>query len=156
MKQKVIAIVGPTAVGKTALSIELAKHLNGEIISGDSMQIYRNMDIGTAKIKKEETDGIKHHLIDIKNPDQAYSVADFQENVRACIDEIGSKNKVPILVGGSGLYVQAALYDFRFATVKRNEQQTEAIEKEIDEKGISYVYDRLKSIEPTQAEKINL
>src|SRR5699024_10199225 len=109
MKKKVIAIVGPTAVGKTALSIELAQQLDGEVISGDSMQVYRGMDIGTAKIKHRDMQSIPHHLIDVINPDEPYTVADFQSDVRACIDDIHMRGKVPIIVGGSGLYIESAL-----------------------------------------------
>ena len=121
----VLCIVGPTAVGKTKMSIELAKQLNGEIISGDSMQIYRGMDIGTAKATMDERQGIQHHLIDEKNPDEPYSVAAFQQTVRAKIEEIKSRGKLPIIVGGTGLYIKSVLYDYEFAG--------ESESKEIDE-----------------------
>lgn len=121
----VLCIVGPTAVGKTKMSIELAKQLNGEIISGDSMQIYRGMDIGTAKATMDERQGIPHHLIDEKNPDEPYSVAAFQQTVRAKIEEIKSRGKLPIIVGGTGLYIKSVLYDYEFAG--------ESESKEIDE-----------------------
>lgn len=121
----VLCIVGPTAVGKTKMSIELAKALNGEIISGDSMQIYRGMDIGTAKATLEERQGIVHHLIDEKNPDEPYSVAAFQQTVRAKIEEIKSRGKLPIIVGGTGLYIKSVLYDYEFAG--------ESESKEVDE-----------------------
>ena len=110
----VIVIVGPTGVGKTKLSIELAKKLNGEIINADSTQIYKSLDIATAKIKPNEMEGIKHHLIDIKNIDEDYTVYDFQRDCRLKIDEITKKNKTPIIVGGTGLYIKAALYDYKF------------------------------------------
>ncbi|MFL6555137.1 MAG: tRNA (adenosine(37)-N6)-dimethylallyltransferase, partial [Bacillus sp. (in: firmicutes)] len=110
-KQKLLVIIGPTAVGKTKLSIELAKRYNGEIISGDSMQIYRGMDIGTAKIKKDEMEGIPHHLIDIKEPFENFSVAEFQHLVRAKIDGIAKKGHLPIIAGGTGLYIQSVIYD---------------------------------------------
>ena len=109
---KVLVIAGPTAVGKTAFSIQCAKRFNGEIISGDSMQVYRTLNIGTAKIKEEEMDGIKHHLIDVCDPDESYSVADFQKEGRQAIQEIIAKGKLPVIVGGTGLYLQALLYDF--------------------------------------------
>lgn len=121
----VLCIVGPTAVGKTKMSIELAKQLNGEIISGDSMQIYRGMDIGTAKSTMDERQGIPHHLIDEKNPDEPYSVAAFQQTVRAKMEEIKSRGKLPIIVGGTGLYIKSVLYDYEFAG--------ESESKEIDE-----------------------
>lgn len=117
--KKVIVIVGPTAVGKTKLSVELALSLNGEIISGDSMQIYKGMDIGTAKVTKEETKGIQHHLIDIKEFNESYSVKEFQHMVRSKIDEITSIGKIPIIVGGTGLYIKAVLYDYEFSDVKK-------------------------------------
>ena len=110
----VVAIIGPTASGKTALSIKLAKEIDGEIINGDSMQIYKQMDIGTAKITEQEMDGVPHHLLSIKEPTESFSVAEYQQLVRAKIAEIQSHGKMPILVGGTGLYVQAVLYDFQF------------------------------------------
>ena len=121
----VLCIVGPTAVGKTKMSIELAKQLNGEIICGDSMQIYRGMDIGTAKATMDERQGIPHHLIDEKNPDEPYSVAAFQQTVRAKMEEIKSRGKLPIIVGGTGFYFKSVLYDYEFAG--------ESESKEIDE-----------------------
>ncbi|MEN2464490.1 tRNA (adenosine(37)-N6)-dimethylallyltransferase MiaA [Ornithinibacillus sp. FSL M8-0202] len=155
MKQKVIAIVGPTAVGKTNLSIEVAKKFNGEIISGDSMQVYRGMDIGTAKIKKEEMQGIPHHMIDIKDPHESFSVADFQYYVQKYIKEISDRNHIPIIVGGSGLYIQSVLYDYHFSKEKRDDALTKSLEAEMNQYGIEPLYDRLKQVDPTQAEKIH-
>ena len=122
----VLCIVGPTAVGKTKMSIELAKQLNGEIISGDSMQIYRGMDIGTAKATMDERQGIPHHLIDEKNPDEPYSVAAFQQTVRAKMEEIKSRGKLPIIVGGTGLYIKSVLYDYEFAGESESKDIDEA------------------------------
>ena len=122
----VLCIVGPTAVGKTKMSIELAKQLNGEIISGDSMQIYRGMDIGTAKATMDERQGIPHHLIDEKNPDERYSVAAFQQTVRAKMEEIKSRGKLPIIVGGTGLYIKSVLYDYEFAGESESKEVDEA------------------------------
>ena len=113
---ELVCIVGPTAVGKTKLSIALAKALNGEIISGDSMQIYRGMDIGTAKVTIAEREGIVHHLIDEKDPTEEYSVALFQKTVRQTIEEIKSRGKCPIIVGGTGLYIKSVIYDYEFTT----------------------------------------
>ncbi|MUK90725.1 tRNA (adenosine(37)-N6)-dimethylallyltransferase MiaA [Ornithinibacillus sp. L9] len=155
MKNKVVAIVGPTAVGKTKLSLEVAKQFDGEIISGDSMQVYKGMDIGTAKIKKQEMQGIPHHLIDIRNPDESFSVADFKECVQTYIDEISNNNKLPIIVGGSGLYIQATLFDYNFATKKRDETITKRLEEELKRNGNEALYHRLKKIDPIQAEKIH-
>ena len=110
----VIVIVGPTGVGKTKLSIELAKKLDGEIINADSTQVYRGMDIGTAKVTKEEAEGIKHHLLDIRNMDEDYTVYDYQKDSRNCIEDITSRGKTPIMVGGTGLYIKASLYNYEF------------------------------------------
>ncbi|HEY4601637.1 MAG TPA: tRNA (adenosine(37)-N6)-dimethylallyltransferase MiaA [Cerasibacillus sp.] len=155
MKPKVVVIVGPTAVGKTKLSIEIAKKFNGEIISGDSMQVYRGMDIGTAKISREEMAGIPHYMLDIKDPDEAFSVADFKEHVQSYIAHIDSKSKLPILVGGSGLYIQAILYDYQFTNHKRDEAYTTKLEERIKLEGIAPVYEQLKRIDPEQAKKIH-
>lgn len=155
MKETVIAIVGPTAVGKTKLSIEIAKRFNGEIISGDSMQIYKGMDIGTAKIKEDEKQGIPHYMIDIKNPDESFTVVDFQSYVQQYISEITQRKKIPILVGGSGLYIQAALFNYNFARSKRSQKITKQLEKEIEHYGIEPLYQRLIKIDPKQADKIH-
>lgn len=118
MMNKVIVVIGPTSVGKTKMGVELAKVLNGEIISGDSMQIYKKMNIGTAKVTKDEMEGIIHHCVDILEPTDHYSVKDFQDTVRKKIEEIGSKGKTPIIVGGTGLYIKAALYDYEFSETR--------------------------------------
>ena len=112
--EKVIVVIGPTSVGKTKMGVALAKKFNGEVISGDSMQIYKQMDIGTAKVTEEEKEGIIHHCVDILNPDETYSVHDFQQTVRKKITEITQRGHVPIIVGGTGLYIKAALYDYQF------------------------------------------
>lgn len=114
MNTKVLVVIGPTAVGKTKLSIALAKQMNAEIISGDSMQIYRHLDIGTAKVTEKEKEGVIHHLIDCRNFDENYSVSDFQSDVRQLIDEIAARHHLPMIVGGTGLYIRAALYDYHF------------------------------------------
>ncbi|SER08603.1 tRNA dimethylallyltransferase [Gracilibacillus ureilyticus] len=155
MRKKIIVIVGPTAVGKTALSIEAAKKFDGEVISGDSMQVYRHLNIGTAKVTKEEMKGIPHHLIDILHPGDNFSVADFQHRVRECIDDIYSRNKTVIIAGGTGLYIQSVLYDYNFSDQARSMDYQEEIEKEIKEKGIESAYNRLKTVDPDQAAKIH-
>lgn len=119
---RVIVITGPTAVGKTALSIELAKRLNGEIINADAMQVYKGLNIGTAKITEEEKENIPHHLFDIKEVEEEYSIYNYQKDCRKVIDNILSRNKTPILVGGTGLYIKAALYDYKLSEEK--EQNT--------------------------------
>lgn len=155
MKKTVIAIVGPTAVGKTKLSIEIAKRFNGHIISGDSMQIYRGMDIGTAKITKEEMQGIPHYMIDLKEPNESFSVVDFQQYVQKYIRNITAHQKLPIIVGGSGLYIQATLYNYNFSEHRRDHTLTKKLEQEVAEKGIAPLYQRLQEIDPEQAKKIH-
>lgn len=144
----VVAIVGPTASGKTALSLELAKRLNGEIINGDSMQIYRDMTIGTAKILPEEMAGIPHHLLDIKEPNESFSVAEYQLLVREKITEIRSRGKLPIIVGGTGLYVQAVLFDYRFSEEPVDQQLRDELNKELEQTGPEQLYDKLLKLDP--------
>lgn len=117
-KEKVIVIIGPTGVGKTALSIELAKQYDAEIISGDSIQVYRKLDIGSAKIKEEEKQGIIHHLIDVHDYQEEYNVREFQQRCRELITDIHHRGKMPIICGGTGLYIKAALYDYVFCRRK--------------------------------------
>ena len=154
-REKVLVLIGPTAVGKTKLSIEIAKAFNCEIISGDSMQIYRGMDIGTAKIKKEEMDGIPHHLIDIKEPHENFSVAEFQELVRRKITEIHARGKIPFIVGGTGLYIQAVLYDYEFPDDSYDPELRQKLMDEVDEKGIEHFYQKLMAVDPVKAKKIH-
>ena len=116
----VIVILGPTAVGKTKLSVELAKRINGEIINADSTQVYKDLDIATAKVTEEEKEGIPHHLFDIKNINDDYTVFDYQNDCRKVINDILSRGKIPILVGGTGLYIKSALYDYQFINDKNN------------------------------------
>lgn len=144
----VVAIVGPTASGKTALSIELAKAMNGEIINGDSMQIYRDMSIGTAKVKQEEMDGVRHHLLDIKDPEEPFSVAEYQQLVRNKIEEIKEAGKLPIIVGGTGLYVQAVLFDYRFSESQVDEELRNSLYAELEQHGPEHMHDKLKSLDP--------
>ncbi|OMC82815.1 tRNA (adenosine(37)-N6)-dimethylallyltransferase MiaA [Viridibacillus sp. FSL H8-0123] len=152
---EVIAIVGPTASGKTALSIELAKRLNGEIINGDSMQIYKELNIGTAKITETEMEGIPHHLLSIKEPSESFSVAEYQQLVRERIDFIRAKGKFPIIVGGTGLYIQAVLFDYRFTDEKVDEAAREAYYKELSEIGPEEMHAKLVALDPKTAETIH-
>jgi len=154
-KQKLVVLIGPTAVGKTKTSIELAKAFNGEIISGDSMQIYRRMDIGTAKITPEEMEGIPHHLIDIKNPDEPFSAAEFQELAREEIDKIAKRGKLPMIVGGTGLYIQSVLYDYHFTEAASDSSFREKMEKLAEQNSNQYLHDQLKEIDPQSAERIH-
>ena len=151
-KPFVIAIVGPTAVGKTALSIELAKACNGEIINGDSMQVYQGLSIGTAKITEEEMEGVPHHLIDIKTPTENFSVAEYQKLVRNKIEEIAARGQVPIIVGGTGLYIQSVLFDFRFSDEKKEDS---GLLKELEKLASEELYERLKRVDPGAAEEIH-
>ncbi|MBA2870940.1 tRNA dimethylallyltransferase [Anoxybacillus calidus] len=155
MGEKLVVIIGPTAVGKTKLSIELAKRLNGEIISGDSMQVYKGMDIGTAKIKPEEMEGIPHHLIDIKEPTESFSVAEFQQMVRPLISEITKRNKLPIIVGGTGLYIQSVIYDYQFSDAPSDDDYRRKLEKFAQERGVVALHEKLKEIDPHSAERIH-
>lgn len=155
MKDKVVVIVGPTAVGKTELSLQLAKDLNGEIISGDSMQVYQGLDIGTAKATKEEQKLVPHHLIDIIDVTEDFTVSEFQTEARLLIKDITARGKVPIIVGGSGLYIQSVLYDYQFPAEARDEAVTKRLEKEVESAGIDGLYNTLTEIDPEQAKKIH-
>lgn len=147
---KVIVIVGPTGVGKTKMGVELAKKLNGEIISGDSVQVYKRMDIGSAKVRENEKEGIEHYLIDIKDIEDDYSVYDFQKEVREKIKLILEKGKIPILVGGTGLYLKAALYDYEF----KSEDNVEF--NEYEDLTNQEVYDMLEKLDPIEAKKLHV
>ncbi|MEB7452365.1 tRNA (adenosine(37)-N6)-dimethylallyltransferase MiaA [Lysinibacillus sphaericus] len=152
---EVVAIVGPTASGKTALSIELAKKYNGEIINGDSMQVYKGLDIGTAKITEEEMEGVPHHLLSFLEPTASFSVADYQKLVREKIADIQARHKLPIIVGGSGLYVQAVLFDFQFTDEKVDEAARQAYYDELAKLGPEAMHDKLKQLDPQTAEAIH-
>ena len=154
-KIEVVAIVGPTASGKTALSIKMAKAFNGEIINGDSMQIYKDLDIGTAKITEQEMEGVPHHLLSIKEPTEGFSVADYQQLVRSKIKEIQSRGKLPIIVGGSGLYVQAVLYDFQFTKEEVDEEARKAYYDELATIGPAAMHAKLVELDPETAKTIH-
>ncbi len=155
-KPKVIVICGPTASGKTALSIELAKKINGEIISSDSMQIYKYMDIGTAKTTQEEMQGIKHYLLDFVEPSQRYSVAEFKKDAEKAIEEILQKGKTPIIVGGTGLYVDSLIYGIEYQTIEFDEQYRKQLEERVEKEGLETLYNEAKKIDPQAIEKISL
>ncbi|HEO8418417.1 tRNA (adenosine(37)-N6)-dimethylallyltransferase MiaA [Niallia sp. FSL W8-0635] len=155
LKEKVVVLIGPTAVGKTNLSIELAKKFDGEIISGDSMQIYKGMDIATAKISKEEMQGVPHHLIDILEPDESFSVAQFQELVRKKITEITSRGKVPFIVGGTGLYIQAVLYDYQFQETATDTAFRTKLEEMAQAEGTLTIHDMLNKVDSEAAAAIH-
>lgn len=155
LKQKLLVIIGPTAVGKTKLSVAMAKRFNGEIISGDSMQIYRGMDIGTAKIRKDEMEGIPHHLIDIKEPNESFSVAEFQQLVREEIAGIAGRGKLPIIAGGTGLYIQSVIYDYRFSDVSGDEKLRQELEQRAKEIGHEALHQELRKVDPISAATIH-
>lgn len=154
-KPKVIVICGPTASGKTALSIELAKKINGEIISSDSMQIYKYMDIGTAKPSKEEMQGIKHHLLDFVEPNQRYSVAEFKKDAESAIEEILAKGKTPIIVGGTGLYVDSLIYGIEYQDIELDEKYRQELEDRASKEGLEKLYEEAQKIDPQAMEKIS-
>lgn len=155
MKRPLIILTGPTAVGKTALSIELAKALGGEIISADSMQVYRHMDIGSAKVTEEEMQGVPHHLIDVMDPEEEFNVTRFQAMAKEAMDGIYARGHVPIIAGGTGFYIQALIYDIDF---KENEDSSD-IRKELErlgeEHGNEYLHEMLQTIDPESAEAIH-
>ncbi|WP_283234583.1 tRNA (adenosine(37)-N6)-dimethylallyltransferase MiaA [Alteribacter keqinensis] len=154
-KKEIVVLAGPTAVGKTAASISLAKAFNGEIISGDSMQIYKGMDIGTAKITEEEKQGIKHHLLDFKDPRDSFSVQEFQECATCLIDHIHSQGKIPFLVGGTGLYVSSVIYGYEFSDVKEDAGFRERMEAFARKHGAEALHEKLKDADPKSYEAIH-
>lgn len=156
MEQKpLIILTGPTAVGKTEASILLAKQCGGEIISADSMQVYRQMDIGTAKITPAQMDGVPHHLVDVREPDEDFNVFLFQKKAKQCIGEIHTRGKIPILVGGTGFYIQAVLYDIAFQEEEEDGACRKELQREAAEKGAGVLHERLSRIDPESAASIH-
>ena len=147
--EKVLVIVGPTASGKTSAGIKCAKKFNGEVISGDSIQIYKRLDIGSAKITEVEKENVVHHLIDIKEPDDSYSVMEFQKIGRELIKSITNRGKIPIVVGGTGLYIKALLYDYEF-------YDEEQVDNDYSDLTNQQIYDLLKEKDPNSLEKIHI
>ncbi len=153
-KDKLIVLTGPTAVGKTNLSIKLAKLVNGEIISADSIQVYKHLDIGSAKITTEEMEGVKHHLIDVLDPKEGFNIATFKDMADKAIADIYSRGKLPILTGGTGFYIQSVLYDVNF-TENEDDGYRAKLEAIANEKGMEYLHNMLKEIDPASAEAIH-
>ena len=149
-----IIITGPTAVGKTALSVRLAKAIGGEIISADSMQVYRHMDIGSAKIKKEEMDGVPHYLIDVLDPEEEFNVTVFQKMAKEAVEEIYSHGHIPIVAGGTGFYIQALLYDIDFTENGEDTSIRMELEKLGQERGAEFLHNLLRDIDPDSADEI--
>lgn len=154
-KKPLIILTGPTAVGKTALSIELAKAVNGEIISADSMQVYRGMDIGSAKITPEEMQGVKHYLIDELEPDEEFHVVRFQKMAKDYMADIYRRGRIPILTGGTGFYIQAVLYDIDFTENQRDDGYRAELEETARTKGANYLHAMLAAVDPKAAEDIH-
>lgn len=154
-KQKVVVIGGPTASGKTNLSIKLAQKINGEIVSADSMQIYKEMNIGTAKPDEEEKQGIQHYMMDIINPDERYSVADYKRQAKTAIREIINKGKVPIVVGGTGLYIDSLIYEIEYVELETDLEYRKQLEERVEKEGLQELYKEAKSIDECAMEKIS-
>ena len=154
-KRPLIILTGPTAVGKTSLSVQLAKCINGEIISADSMQVYKGMDIGSAKITKEEMDGVPHHLIDILDPWEEFNVVVFQEACKKCMEEIYERGHIPILAGGTGFYIQAVLRDIDFTANEDNTEYRSYLENLAEEKGAQHLHEMLQEVDPESAQVIH-
>lgn len=155
MKKPLIVLTGPTAVGKTKLSIALAKAVNGEIISADSMQVYRYMDVGSAKITPDEMDGVPHHLVDVLDPTEDFNIVLFQQLAKKSMEEIYSKGRIPILVGGTGFYIQAITRDIDFTQSEQDDSYRKELEVLAAEKGSSFLHDMLASVDPKSAEDIH-
>ena len=154
-KKPLIILTGPTAVGKTALSVKLAKVINGSIISADSMQVYRGMDIGSAKVTKEEMGGIKHYLIDVLEPDEEFHVVRFQQMAKEAMAEIYQEGKIPILTGGTGFYIQSVLYDIDFTSQQEDIAYRERLEQLAKKQGNEALHAMLQEVDPVSAEKIH-
>lgn len=155
MKPKVIVIVGPTASGKSDCAIELAKRIDGEIVSADSMQIYREMNIGTAKVTTEEMSGVKHYMINIVNPDEDFNVAMYKKMAEEALEEIVSKGKTPIIVGGTGLYINTLVNGIEFSEIDKDEEYRKELENRVSAEGIDSIYEELRSVDPEAANIID-
>ncbi|MDE5716950.1 MAG: tRNA (adenosine(37)-N6)-dimethylallyltransferase MiaA [Lachnospiraceae bacterium] len=154
-KRPLVILTGPTAVGKTALSIALAKAIGGEIISADSMQVYRHMDIGSAKIMPEEMEGVPHHLIDVLEPTEEFNVVVFQKLAKQAAEEIYSRGHIPILVGGTGFYIQALVYDIDFTENDEDNALRQSLEEQARREGAEALYERLRAVDPESCESIH-
>lgn len=154
-KIPLVIMTGPTAVGKTNLSIQLAKKMNMEIISADSMQIYKYMDVGSAKVTEDEMNGVKHYLIDEVTPDYSFSVSEFQERANDYINQIVKKGKLPLVTGGTGLYLNSLIYNMDFAKSDADNELREMLRLELEENGIDYMYEKLKSLDEEAANRIH-
>ena len=154
-KKPLVILTGPTAVGKTEISIKLAKAINGEIISADSIQVYKHFDIGSAKVTKEEMDGVKHYLIDVLEPDEEFNIYVFKKLALEAMEEIYAKGKIPIIAGGTGFYIQALLYDIEFAEEEGDKTYRQMLEKKAEEEGVTVIHNMLKEVDPVAADEIH-
>lgn len=155
MKKPLVVLTGPTAVGKTKLSIDLAKALGGEIISADSMQVYKHMDIGSAKITEKEMDGVPHHLIDVLSPFEEFHIVRFQELAKKAVEDIYSRGRIPVFVGGTGFYIQAVTKDIDFTEGEEDKEYREELSRLAAEKGNEFLHEMLRNIDPKSAEEIH-
>lgn len=155
MKKPLVVLTGPTAVGKTKLSITLAKALGGEIISADSMQVYKHMDIGSAKITEKEMDGVPHHLIDVLSPFEEFHIVRFQELAKKAMEDIYSRGRIPVFVGGTGFYIQAVTKDIDFTEGEEDKEYREELSRLAAEKGNEFLHEMLRNIDPKSAEEIH-
>lgn len=154
-KERLLVLIGPTAVGKTALSLEIAKYVPIEIISGDSMQVYRGMDIGTGKATLKERENVPHHMLDIRDPDEPFSVSEFKERAQSLISEINHLGKLPVIVGGTGLYVEAVCYDYSFSEASMDEKFREQLRREAESNGSLHLHQRLQQLDSESAGRIH-
>jgi len=150
-----VVILGPTAVGKTSVGIQLCQKIHGEIVSGDSMLIYKDMNIGTAKPSLAERQHIPHHMIDLLNPSEAYNVAEFQAKATCCIEDIQQRGNIPILLGGTGLYVRAIVEGYQFCPASSNDTLRKQLQAEVDKYGNQYLWDKLNAIDPVTAKRLH-
>lgn len=155
VKPPLLVLIGPTAVGKTNMSLSIAHQYHCEVISGDSMQVYREMDIGTAKLPEAERRGIPHHLIDVCSPDEPFSVAEFQQMTHELIHDIRARGRLPFIVGGTGLYIESVCYGYQFTPVGENVQYREQLAAYVDQYGSEALHDRLREIDPESADRLH-
>lgn len=154
-KKPLVILTGPTAVGKTELSIKLAKAINGEIISADSIQVYKYMDIGSAKVTPEEMNGVKHYLIDVLEPTEEFNIYVFKKMALEAMEEIYSKGKIPIIAGGTGFYIQSLLYDIEFSEEEGDKAYRQMLEKKAEEEGVTAIHNMLRQVDPKSADDIH-
>lgn len=154
-KKPLVILTGPTAAGKTALSISLARQINGAVISADSMQVYRHMDIGSAKVTEKERDGVPHYLIDVLEPWEEFNVLTFKQMAEEALEEIYARGMIPIVAGGTGFYIQALLYDIQFTDTDTDQEYRSHLEEQAEEKGPEWLHEQLRQVDPESADLIH-